>query len=90
MTHQPRKKPKKLASKLLRIREALGLTQAELAKVFKLNQKQISHFESGEREPNLLILAKYADLVNICTDVLIRDEINLPLEIPQKKLYHIQ
>lgn len=81
-----RSKPKRLAGKLKAIRENLGLTHAQmLAKLDcpteKLHRASISRFETGAREPSLLILLRYARLANISTDVLIDDEMNLPFEL---------
>ena len=44
-----------------------------------INRTHIANFERGEREPTLLILLKYARSVNISVDVLIDDEVDLPL-----------
>ena len=70
--------PKKLAKKLLKIRMKLGLSQAEMVKALNykaspLRPAQISQFETGRREPPLMLLLAYAKLVGISTDVLIDD-----------------
>jgi transcriptional regulator with XRE-family HTH domain len=88
MTRQPRKRPKYLANKLLRIRQALGITQTDLSKRIKVDQKRISSYESGDREPDLLTIIKYSDLANVCTDILIRDELHLPENIPTRTKEH--
>ena len=38
----------------------------------------ISRYETGRREPSLLVLLEYARLAGISTDVLIDDRLNLP------------
>jgi transcriptional regulator with XRE-family HTH domain len=38
----------------------------------------ISRFETGQREPSLLVLLEYARMIGISTDVLIDDKLNLP------------
>jgi transcriptional regulator with XRE-family HTH domain len=77
-----RQKPKRLAEKLLQIRLALGLSQSELVRLLRLEEtisyKKISDYERGNREPTLLILLQYARAVNVSTDVLIDDELDLP------------
>lgn len=77
-----RQKPKKLAAKLLQIREFLGLSQNELIRHLQLEdeitQSRISGYELGTREPSLTTLLKYAQSVNVSTDVLIDDEQALP------------
>lgn len=82
MGRSPRPKPARLAEKLLRIREALGLSQSGMLKKLELDEKvfysAISGYELGTREPPLPVLLKYARLAGISTDVLIDDDIDLP------------
>lgn len=80
MGHTVRQRPKRLASKLLAIRQNLGISQTEMAKVLKLRTAytSISGYERGLREPALPILLAYARLVGISTDVLIDDKLRLP------------
>lgn len=78
-----RVKPKKLAGKLLAIREHFGYTGLQLAERLSdehliVQRTDIPRFEKGIREPSLIILLRYAKLVNISTDVLIDDERDLP------------
>ena len=90
--HRSREKPMKLAKKLLQIREALGLSQNGLIERLELpdtiQQRNVSAWETGYREPNLLTLTKYAKAANICLDVLVDDEYDLPESLPPKKTYH--
>jgi transcriptional regulator with XRE-family HTH domain len=90
--HRPREKPMKLAKKLLRIREALELSQNGLIEELGLDevikQRNVSAWERGYREPNLLTLIKYAKAANVCLDVLINDEYDLPVDLPPKRTYH--
>ena len=70
--------PKKLAKKLLRIRMQLGLSQSEIVTALKykaspLRAAQISQFETGRREPPLMLLLAYAKLAGVSTDILIDD-----------------
>lgn len=78
-----RVKPKKLAGKLLAIREHLGYTGLQLAKKLSddritVQRTDIPRFEKGIREPSLIILLRYAKLAGISTDILIDDERELP------------
>ena len=75
MGQRPRSKPKCLAAKLLAIRQGLGLSQSDLIKQLDCNMSnaRISEYESGTREPNLLMLLRYARLAKISVDVLIDD-----------------
>jgi transcriptional regulator with XRE-family HTH domain len=88
MGRKPRIKPQRLAEKLRRIREALGLSQSELWRHLELEDliwfKQISTYEVGTNEPPLPILLRYARAANVSTDVLIDDELDLPAKLPAK------
>jgi len=80
MGRSQRQKPKRLARKLLAIRQGLGLSQTEMAKLLKLRgaYTAVSAYERGLREPDLLVLLRYAKVAKVSTDVLIDDTRNLP------------
>lgn len=88
MGRYSRKKPERLAEKLLGIRLALGLSQNELIRRLgledEITQSRISGYEIGTREPSLPTLLKYARVAGICVDVLIDDELDLPKKLPAK------
>jgi transcriptional regulator with XRE-family HTH domain len=77
-----REKPKRLAEKLLQIRLDLGLSQNQMLEKLGLTEKvfrsAVSGYELGTREPTLIVLLKYAQLVGITTDILIDDDLDLP------------
>ena len=75
-----RRKPKKLAGKLLTIRQRLGVSQTEMAKLLKLkiSYTAVSAYELGTREPDLLTLLQYARLAGVAVDALIDDKLDLP------------
>jgi transcriptional regulator with XRE-family HTH domain len=50
----------------------------------ELTQNRISEYETGKGEPPLPILLLYARAVNISTDVLIDDELDLPAQLPKR------
>jgi transcriptional regulator with XRE-family HTH domain len=77
MGQRLRQKPDQLAAKLLAIRRNLKLTQPEIAELLNVTGRRISEFESGRREPNVLVLLRYARLVTLSVDSLIDDEIEL-------------
>jgi transcriptional regulator with XRE-family HTH domain len=85
---RPRQKPKRLAEKLLAIRTALGLSQAQMVKRLDAEGMivpgQISEFETGKREPSLIVLLQYARSAGICVDALIDDDLDLPTKLPAK------
>ena len=74
-----RRKPKRLAGKLLAIRERLGVSQTEMARLLELKQTYtvVSSFESGRREPDLIILLRYARLARVPVENLIDDKLDL-------------
>ncbi|MDT4895692.1 MAG: Helix-turn-helix domain [Acidobacteriota bacterium] len=80
MGGKARPKPKRLAEKLLQVRMLLGLSQNEMIRRLgvDLTQNRISDYELGIGEPPLPILLLYARAVNVSTDVLIDDELDLP------------
>ena len=83
---RPRQRPQRLPEKLLAIRSALGLSQAQMVKRLDgegvIVPGQISEFETGKREPSLITLLQYARAANVSTDVLIDDALDLPAELP--------
>lgn len=85
MGRASRPKPQKLAGKLRQIRESLGLSQTEILirlgyPTDKRNFRSvISAYELGKREPTLLDLYEYAKLIKVHVEVLIDDELELPL-----------
>ncbi len=88
-----RRKPARLAEKLLQIRIELELSQNQLIKRLgledELEQQYISKFEHGVIEPPLHVLCAYADLANVSLDGLARDRLDLPKVIPagRKKMH---
>jgi transcriptional regulator with XRE-family HTH domain len=74
--------PKKLGKKKKQIRERLGMSQREIVKALNykdtpLRASQISQYESGQREPTMMLVLAYARLAGISTDVLIDDKMKL-------------
>jgi transcriptional regulator with XRE-family HTH domain len=74
-----RPKPARLAAKLLAIREHLGLSQVQMAKLLNphLAYHRLSEYESGRREPNLMLLLQYARLAKVPVENLIDDDLDL-------------
>lgn len=80
---KPRIKVERLSEKLRKIRKELGLSQNELLKKLGFedyfDRSTISHYESGEREPPLPVLLKYARLCKeINLETIIDDDLDLP------------
>ena len=86
-----RPQPKKLKKKLREIRLILGFTQEEMAKQLQksgseraIHSGYVADYESGKREPSLLVILAYAKLMGMSTDVLIDDHVDLPEKLPSK------
>lgn len=88
MGKKARRKPERLAEKLARIREALGVSQSEMLRRLEVEDQidytAISKYELGRNEPSLIILLQYARVANVSTDVLIDDKLDLPDKLPAK------
>ena len=89
MGTNPRVRAKRLAEKLRYIRESLNLTQSELLRRLDIEglatQSKISEFESGRRDPSLLILLQYSRLAGIHMEDLVDDEVDLPARLKAKR-----
>jgi transcriptional regulator with XRE-family HTH domain len=88
-----RRRPNRLAEKLLQIRVTLGLSQNEMLRQLAFDEayrNYLSDFENNKREPDYLTLLAYARCYGISTDVLIDDELNLPKKPMISKSRHNQ
>jgi transcriptional regulator with XRE-family HTH domain len=89
MGRTPRERPARLAEKLVRIREALGLSQDgmlhRLGLERQLTREEVSKYERGLRVPSLPTLLKYARTSGLIVDYLIDDEMDLPDTLPVTK-----
>ena len=71
-----RPSPKKLAGKLKKLRESLGLSQGEIAtRIGVKDRASISGYERGEREPPLPVLLAYAKVAGVSVESLIDDDL---------------
>ena len=75
----PRPRPKHLAAKLLRIRQALGISQPELAKRLDagIPYNDISKYEHDKNEPPLMVLLAYSRVSGIPVERIIDDSLDL-------------
>ena len=81
-----RRRPKRLAEKLLQIRNALGLSQSDLWRRMGVEDeipfKRISEYELDKSEPILTVLLQYARVAGVHTEALIDDQLDLPNKLP--------
>lgn len=82
----PRLKPERLGEKLRQIRLSFGLSQTEMLKRLGAEDliayNQISGYESGKREPPLIILLRYSRAANVSLEAIADDELDLPEKLP--------
>ena len=80
-----RPRPARLGEKLRQIRLSFGLSQSEMLRRLDAEDlivySQISGYETGQREPPLLILLRYARVAGVQMDVLADDELDLPARL---------
>jgi transcriptional regulator with XRE-family HTH domain len=85
-----RRRPGRLAEKLLAVREAFGDSQNGLIRRLGLDdeitQSDLSAFERGTREPPLHVLLRYSELSRVWVNALIDDAVDLPEKIPTGKM----
>jgi len=67
----------KMGERIKTQRKLLNLTQKELGKKMQISQKQISKYENNESQPPVDQLQKLAEILNVSTDWLICDTIEI-------------
>ena len=84
-----RNSPAKLAAKLLAVRTQLNESQGGMLARLKIEDEferdYVSKWERGLLEPPLFVLCAYADAANVWLEVLVKDELNLPENLPSKR-----
>ena len=75
-----RNKPLRLSDKLLAVRKRLQMSQTEMARALelKVHYSAVSNFELGTREPDLIIVLRYARLAGVPMEMIVDDQMNLP------------
>ena len=81
-----RPRPRRLAEKLLQIRQTLGFSQSEMVRQLGVGElihyNNISKYELDKNEPPLVILLAYAKLAHIHLEEIVDDDIDLPRRLP--------
>jgi transcriptional regulator with XRE-family HTH domain len=86
-----RPRPERLAEKLLTIRNKIdgGLSQNEMIRKLGLEddliQERISKYERGILDPPWYVLCAYADVANVWLEVLVKDNLDLPGQLPSPR-----
>lgn len=89
MGRPARNRPALLPNKLLAIREILNLRRVEIAsrlqaqilshsaKEYRIKGGRISEWESGRREPDMLVLLAYSRLAHVSMNLMVEDAITV-------------
>src|ERR1044072_5369342 len=81
-----RPRPRRLAEKLLQIRQGLHLSQTELLNRMDVGDMirytNISKYELDKNEPPLMVLLAYARVARVHLEEIVDDEIDLPRRLP--------
>lgn len=84
-----KRRPKRLAEKLLQIRKALGLSQPEMAERLsersgtEITSKNVSNYERDKSTPYIEIVLAYARLANVTMNQIVDDDLDIePTEWP--------
>lgn len=91
MGRRSRERPRRLAEKLLHIRNTIdgGLSQDEMVIRLGLgsdiDRTYISKWEGGIIEPSLRVLLCYGELAGVVLDVLADDRLDLPNKLPSNQ-----
>lgn len=77
-----RSKPRRLPEKLFAVREKLGASQIEMARLLEpgMSSARISEYERGIREPSLLVLLAYARLAGVTLEQIVDDDLDLTVQ----------
>ena len=67
-----------LADKIIGERKRLGLSQEELAEKLSVSRQAVSKWESAQSTPDLQRVLQMAELFEVSTDYLLKDEIEAP------------
>jgi len=67
----------RFGEKLRTLRERRGLSQRQLCDLLEVHQSFLWALEQGRKKPNVEMVLKIADIFEVCTDRLLRDELEL-------------
>lgn len=67
-----------LADKIIALRKAKGWSQEELAEQLDVTRQSVSKWEGAQSAPDLERIVRMSELFGVCTDYLLRDELEQP------------
>ncbi len=68
---------KRFGEKLHTLRKHRGLTLMQLGDMLEVNNTFISKMERGQKTPNAAMILRIADLFDVSTDKLMKDDLEL-------------
>ncbi len=71
----------RFGEKLRALRESHGLSYRQLASVLGVDHSHIAGIENGRHNPSAKFVLRIAKYFNVSTDLLMDDELNLPISI---------
>lgn len=71
---------KRFGEKLCQLRLQKNLTLTELGNLLEVHNTYVSQMEKGRKIPNAEMILKVANIFEVTTDHLMRDELELPEE----------
>lgn len=75
-----------IAANLIRLRQEVGLTQAQLAEKLNYTDKAVSKWERGESIPDLRVLIQLAEIYHITVDDIVKEKTEKPVK-PKLNLF---
>jgi transcriptional regulator with XRE-family HTH domain len=69
---------KRFGEKIYQLRIQRGLTLTDLGNLLGIHNTFVSQLEKGRKFPNAEMILKMADTFNVTTDILMRDELDIP------------
>jgi transcriptional regulator with XRE-family HTH domain len=81
MSERQRIRPQRIAPKLKKIRQHLGVSQTNLMPLINFNGHygRISEYERGKRQPTILVLLAYARAAKVPLEEIVDDEMELTI-----------
>ena len=63
-----------IGKNIIDLRKKMGLTQAELAEKINYSDKAVSKWECGDAVPDIAVLKRLAEILNVTVDYLLQEE----------------
>lgn len=77
-------------SRLKKCRESQGFSQIEFAQKLDVSNTVLSRYESGDREPNIDMLIRISDSLNVSVDYLLFGNVNINNSLFQSDSFEVK